>query len=259
MHPRDKEKLNFITSSNNFYYEVMSFSLKNVGATYQRLMDYIFKEMHGRSVEVYVDDIFVKSDSWKQHIKDLQEIFQALRDHGMRLNPDKCAFEVEGGKFLGFMFTYRGIEANPEKWRAITEMRSPENVKEIQRLFGRLTTLSRFVPKLAEKTKPIVQLLWKVSKFRLTEEREGIFLQLKAFLASPPVIQKLHARELIIVYLAVSKDAINVVLVQKVETEERLVYFINWVLHGAEVLMEIKFKTKWRQILKDKKRKRLKC
>jgi len=73
----------------------------------------------------------------------------------MRLNPDKCSFGVEGGNFLGFMLTQRGIEANPEKCRAITEIRSPENVKEIQRFIGRLTTLSRFVPKLAEKTKPI--------------------------------------------------------------------------------------------------------
>jgi len=77
----------------------------------------------------------------------------------MRFNPDKCAFEVEGGKFLGFMLTHRGIEANPKNCRAIAKMHSSENVKEIQRLIRRLTTLSRFVPKLAEKTKPIVQLM----------------------------------------------------------------------------------------------------
>ena len=83
----------------------------------------------------------------------------SLRHHGMRLNPHKCAFGVEGEKILGFRLTHRGIEANPEKCKAITEMRSHENVKEIQRLIGRLTTLSRFVPKLVQKTKPLVQLL----------------------------------------------------------------------------------------------------
>jgi len=149
MHPRDKEEIAFMTDSNNFYYEVMSFNLKNVEATYQRLMDYIFKDMLDRSVEVYVDDIVVKFDSCEQHIKDLQEVFQALRDHGMRLNPNKCAFEVEGGNFLGFMLTHRGIEANLEKCRTITKMRILENVKEIHRLIGRLTKLSIFVPKLA--------------------------------------------------------------------------------------------------------------
>jgi len=161
MHPRDKEKIAFMIDCNNFYYEVMPLSLNNVGATYQRLMDYIFKNMLGHTIEVYVNDIVVKSDSCQQHIKDLQEVFQALRNHGMRLNPDKCAFGVKGGKLLGFMLTHCGIEANPEKCKAITEMRSPENIKEIQRLIRRLTTLSRFMPKLAEQTKPIVQLLQK--------------------------------------------------------------------------------------------------
>jgi len=120
-----------MTDCDNFYYEVMSFGLKNVGATYKRLMDYIFKGMLGQDVEVYVHDILVKFDSCLQHIQDLKEGFKALRDHGMRLNPDKCALEVEGGKFMGFMLTHPGIEANPEKCRAITKMKSLENVKEI--------------------------------------------------------------------------------------------------------------------------------
>jgi len=194
-----------MNDSNNFYYEVMPFGLKNVGATYQRVMDYIFTDMIDRSVEVYVDDFIIKSDSCKQQMKDLQEIFQALRHHGMRLNPDRWAFGVESGKFLDFMLIHRDIEANPGKCKAITKMRSPENVKEIQRLIGRITTLSMFVPKLAQKSKPIVKLLRKASKFQWTNECEGIFLQLKAFLASPPVIQKPDTKEPIIVYLVVSE------------------------------------------------------
>jgi len=95
MHPRDKEKTAFMTNSNNFYYEVMPFGLKNVGATYVRLMDYIFKDMLGRNVDVCVDNIVIKSYSCEQYIKDLQDVFQALRNHGMRLNPDNCTFGVE--------------------------------------------------------------------------------------------------------------------------------------------------------------------
>jgi len=116
MHPQDREKMAFTTDSNNFYYEVMPFGLKNVGATFQRLMDFVFQDMIGRNVGVYVDDIVVKSDSCEQHITDLKEVFQALRKYCIRLNPDKCAFDVEGGKFLGFLLTLRGIEANPEKF-----------------------------------------------------------------------------------------------------------------------------------------------
>jgi len=170
MHPTDRKKTTFMTDSDNFYYEVMPFGLKNAGATYQRLMDHVFHDMIDRNVEVYVDDIVVKSDSCKQHVADLKEVFQPLRQHRMRLNPDKCAFGVEGGKFLGFMLTHRGIEANPEKCQAISEMRSPSSIKEIQRLIGRLTALSRFVPKLAEKTRPIVQLLKKASRFEWSAE-----------------------------------------------------------------------------------------
>jgi len=188
MYHRDREKTPFRTDSDNFFYEVMSFGLKNVGATYRRLMDHVFHDMIGQNVEVYVDDIVVKSDSCEQHISDQKEVFQALRKYRMRLNPGKCAFSVEGGKFLGFMLTHRGIEVNLEKCKAITEMRSPSGLKEIQRLVGRLTSLSRFVPKFVERTRPIIKLLKKTTKFEWTDECEQNFLQLKTFLASPPII-----------------------------------------------------------------------
>jgi len=97
----------------------------------------------------------------------------------MRLNLEKCVFGVEGGKFLGFMLTHRGIEANPDKCQAIVEMRGPKNVKEIQRLVGKLTTMARFIPRLAEKTGPIIRLLKKRSKFERDEEYEELFTQLK--------------------------------------------------------------------------------
>jgi len=191
--------------------------------------------MIGRNVAAYVDDIVVKSDSCEQHISDLKEVFQALRKYRMRLNPEKWALGVEGGKFLGFMLTHRGIKANPEKCKAITEMRSPNGLKEIQRLVGRLTSLSRFVPKLVERTRPIIKLLKETTKFEWTDECEQNFLQLKTFLASLPVIQKPNTREPIIVYLSVSNEAVSSVLVQEIETEERPVYFVSRVLHGAEV------------------------
>jgi len=231
MHPKDKEKTTFTTDGANYFYEVMSFSLKNVGATYQRLMDKIFKGMISRSVEVYVGDIVVKSDSCGQHVKDLQEVFDALRKVNMRLNHEKCAFDVEGGKFLGFMLTHRGIEVNPDKCKAITEMRSPKNLKEIQQLLGRLTTLSRFVPRLAERIRPMAQMLRKTSKFIWNETCEDIFGQLKEFLSSPTVIQKPRLDLPIMVYLTVSKEAVSSALVQEVNNEEHPLYFVSQTLH----------------------------
>ena len=205
MHPQDKEKTAFMTAdANYYYYEVMPFGLKNAGATYQRLMDKIFKGLIGQAVEVYVDDIVVKSDSFEQHLKDLDEVFKALRRVNMKLNPEKCTFGVEGGKFPGFMLTHRGIEANPDKCQAILSMRSPNTVKEVQQLLGRLTALSRFVPRLAERTRLIVQLLRKGKKFIWDDQCEEIFKQLKEFLISPAVIQKSRPDIPILVYLVVS-------------------------------------------------------
>jgi len=155
----------------------------------------------------------VKFDSCNQHIKDLEEVFEALRRTNMSLNPEKCAFDVEGGKFLGFMLTYRGIEANPEKCWTITEMWSPQNIKEVQQLIGRLTALSRFVTRLAGRKRPMVLLLRKIAKFSWDEKCEEIFQHLKDFLSSSAVIQKPRPDQLIVVYLSVSEEAVSATLV----------------------------------------------
>ena len=103
MDEADKEKTSFITSQGLFCYKVMSFSLKNAGATYQRLVNYMFRPQIGRNVEAYVDDMLVKSLDEERHLDDLQETFDTLRRHQMKLNPNKCVFGVSLGKFLGFM------------------------------------------------------------------------------------------------------------------------------------------------------------
>jgi len=175
----DMHKTAFITDDANYFYRVMPFGLKNAGATYQRLMDKVFSHLTGHCVEVYVDDMVVKSPSHHQHAEDLEAVFSALRQYNLHLNPDKCIFGVDRGKFLGFMLTQRGIEANPVKCKAIIEMRSPTTVKEVQRLIGRLTAISRFLPKLAEQTQPIIQLLKKSARFTWTDDCEQIFQKLK--------------------------------------------------------------------------------
>ena len=103
MDPSDQEKIAFITEESLYYYKVMPFGLKNAGATYQRLVNKVFADKIGRSMEVYVDDMLVKSPTIEQHIEDLADTFALLRLYNMRLNPEKCTFGVEVGKFLGFM------------------------------------------------------------------------------------------------------------------------------------------------------------
>ena len=125
MHEPDQPKTAFIIDRANYCYEVMPFGLKNAGATYQRLIDRVFSQQIGRTMEVYVDDMVVRSQTVSQHAKNLEENFAQDRKYSMRLNPVKCVFGVGAGKFLGFMLTDRGIEANPDKCSAILDMRSP--------------------------------------------------------------------------------------------------------------------------------------
>nr|KYP59508.1 Gypsy retrotransposon integrase-like protein 1 [Cajanus cajan] len=143
----------------------------------------------------------VKSNSLTEHITDLAKIFGKLRKHNMRLNPEKCTFGVKGGKFLGFMLSARGIEANRDKCQAVMNMRSPSNLKELQRLSGRLVALSRFLPR--------------------------------------PIL----------VYLAVSEEAISSVLVQEREGNQAPVYFVSRLLQDSETRYQLIEKSGARSIV----------
>ena len=131
MAPGNEEKIAFITPHGLYCYKVMPFGLKNARATYQRLMTKIFKPLIGDVVEVYIDDVVVKSKTRSEHTQHLQEVFHLLKNYGMKLNPTKCAFGVSTGKFLGFMVTQRGIEINPDQVKAVANTLPPTNKKEL--------------------------------------------------------------------------------------------------------------------------------
>ncbi|RDY04798.1 Retrovirus-related Pol polyprotein from transposon 17.6, partial [Mucuna pruriens] len=234
MHTQDEEKTTFITDADAFYYKVMSFGLKNTGVTYQRLMDKIFMEVMGVDVEVYLDDMVVKSKEAGKHYDALGRIFDILRKHQLRLNLEKCSFGVHAGKFLGFMLTKRGIEANLEKCRVVVDMRSPQSVREVQQLMGRVTALSQFISRAAEMALPIFGTLKKGRSFVWTPECEEAFLRLKVMLATPLVLTLPDPGNLLFLYISVSDTTISVVLVQEREGEQRPVYFTSKVLQGVE-------------------------
>jgi len=230
----DMNKTTFITDDANYFYRVMSFGLKNAEATYQRLMDKVFSHLMGQCVEVYVDDMVVKSPSHHQHVQDLSAVFSALRQYNLRLNPDKCVFVLNRGKFLGFMLTQRGIEANPEKCKVIIEMHSPTTIKEVQRLIGRLTATSCFLPKLAEQTQPIIQLLKKSAWFTWTHDCEQIFQKLKTTLTSPPILYKPDTRQPLLVYITATDHTVSAALVQDIKGTQHHVYFVSRTLQDPE-------------------------
>nr|XP_025635758.1 uncharacterized protein LOC112729828 [Arachis hypogaea] len=217
MHRPDEEKTAFITPDGIYCYTVMPFGLKNAGATYQRLVNKIFQNLSGSKLEVYIDDMLVKTESGEQLTNDLKVIMNTLRKHQMRLNPAKCAFGMEAGKFLGFMITQHGVEANPEKCRAILEMTSPKNLKDIQKLTGRLTALSRFLEASAQKAIPFFKLMKKGAPFKWETECEEAFQHFKRVLAELPILTKPQTGEILYLYLSITEEALAAALIRENE------------------------------------------
>ena len=159
----DQEKTAFVTPIGNYHYKVMLFGLKNVGSTYQRMMMRMFESLLGKNIEIYIDDMVVKSKMVSEQLGDVRVIFEILRSYKLRLNASKCSFGVGSGKFLGYMVTHRGIEVNPDQIKAINNMRTPRNPKEVQKLTGMAAALNRFISRLADRCRPFFLLInkWK--------------------------------------------------------------------------------------------------
>jgi len=185
-----------------------------------------------------VDDMIAKSQTIEDNVRVLKEVFHQVCKYNMHLNPEKCVFRVLTDKFLGFMLTARGIEANPDKYAAIIEMRNPKNLKEIQRLVGRLTSLVRFLPKLTEKIKLILKIMKKQTIDKWDDRCEEAFQEVKAMISSPPIMSRPVGELPLQLYLSVSDDTISATLVHE-SLEQRPVYFISRVLQSAETRYQL--------------------
>ena len=139
MAPKDAEKTAFKTPIGNFYYNVMPFGLKNVGATYQRKMTAIFHDMMHQELEDYVDDIVVKSKKREEHVQVLRKVFERCKAFKLRMKPLKCAFRVSSRKFLDFLVHSRGIDVDPAKATAIATMKPPATLKELKSFLGNVS------------------------------------------------------------------------------------------------------------------------
>ena len=210
----------------------MPFGLKNAGATYQRLMNKMFAHQLGRNVQVYVDNMLVKSVRENDHLCDLQETFNTLRSYNMKLNPSKCVFGVTAGKFLGFMVSQRGIEVNSEKVRAILELEPPRTVKAVQSLNGKVAALNRFISKATNKCFPFFRVLRK--SFEWMDECQKAFEDLKKYLSSPPLLSPSMPGEELYLYIVVSQAAISTALVRDGGGSQRPAYFISRAFRRAE-------------------------
>ncbi|XP_024164073.1 uncharacterized protein LOC112171063 [Rosa chinensis] len=204
MNPADEEHTAFTTDKGLYCYQVMPFGLKNAGATYQRLVNSMFAEVIGTIMEVYVDDMLVKSLTPEDHVANLSIVFTIILRNGMRLNPQKCIFRVEVGKFLRYIISHRGIEANPEKVQAILDMVSPTYRNE-----------------------HVEMIVW-------TAEHEAAFLGLKSNLSEVPLLYKPVPGEMLYLYLVASSTAVSSVLIRKDSDCEYPVYYTGKGYTGAE-------------------------
>ena len=235
MFPPDAEKTAFITPHGLFCYNVMPFGLKNAGATYQRLVTKIFRPLLGKTMEVYIDDMLVKSKERSGHASHLEETFELLRKHCMKLNPLKCAFGVSAGKFLGFMVTQRGIEANPSQIKAILESQAPDSRKSVQQLTGRLAALGRFISRSTDRLKPMFDTLKGGRHTGWNADCDRAFDAIKTYLSKPPTLTSPVNGETLYIYLSVSETAVSAALFKEDEDKkQKPVFYVSKSLLEAE-------------------------
>ena len=231
----DQEKTAFVTPIGNYHYKVMPFGLKNTGSTYLRMMTRMFELQLGKNIEIYIDDMVVKSKMVSEHLGDLRAIFEILKKYKLHLNASKCSFGVGSGKFLGYMVTHRGIEVNHDQIKAINNLRSPQNPKEVQKLTRMAATLNRFISRSADRCRPFFLLINKWKGFKWTEECATTFQQLKDYLARPPIMSSPEPNEVLFAYIAVALFAVSLVLIQVDCGIQRPPYYLSKSLHEAEV------------------------
>jgi hypothetical protein len=191
-----------------------------------------------KNVQVYVDDVVIKTKESKTLIDDLRETFANLRRFQMKLNPAKCTFVVPAGKLLGFLVSSQGIEVNPDKIRAIERMKPPTDLKEVQKFTGCLASLSRFISRLGEKALPLYQLMKKSDTFVWTTQADAAFKELKQMLSIAPVLASPMPREPILLYVVATNRVVSTVVVVEREeggkTVQRPVYYLSEVLSTSK-------------------------
>jgi hypothetical protein len=205
-----------------FEWIVMTFGLRNAGETYQRAMNYIFHELIGKIVEIYIDDVVIKSLNHESHLDDVRKTLECTRKHGLKMNPNKCAFGVLAGELLGFLVHEGGIEVGKKSMKAIDEVVPPTNLKELQSLLGKINFVRRFISNLSQKVFPFSSLLRikKDQKFVWGDEQQKAFDEIKQYVKEPPVLVPPQLNKPFELYVAADTQTIGSALIQEFEGKE---------------------------------------
>jgi hypothetical protein len=205
----DKEKTSFITLFGTYCYLRMTEGLHNAGPTFCKMTKAALKDQVGRNVISYVDDIVVVSKKRETYISDQAKTFMNMREARLKLNLETCIFRITKGKVLGCLVSTKGIQANPDKIKAITQMQPPQSRKDVQKLTGRIASLNRFILKLAERSLPFFAILSSSAKVEWGVEQQKAFDDLKSYLEQLPTLSSPEQRQPLILYVSATHSVVH--------------------------------------------------
>lgn len=230
----DREKTAFITPFGMYQFKRMPFGLKNASATFQRLANNLKNSLPNMKILTYLDDLILISDTFEDHMKELNELFKRLKQFGLRANREKCHFACSEVQYLGHIITQQGIKANPGKIEAIRCRKPPQDLKQLLSFIQTCSWYRRFIKNFAEIIRPLTKLTKKDAKWEWTQIEQNAFNKLKLALCSAPVLQQIDPGKPFIMKTDASAYAIGAVLVQEDGENEHPIEYASRLLTAAE-------------------------
>ena len=229
-----KEKSAFCTNSGLYQFTVMPFGLTNAPATFQRLMERVLAGLQWHTCLVYIDDIIIFSETIEDHLKQMQDIFDRLKQAKLKLKPKKCKLLQTKVKYLGHIVSKEGVETDPDKVKAVRDWPRPSCVKDVRSFIGFCSYYRRFIPNFATVAKPLIRLTEKKVNFVWSDEHENAWLQLRELMADSPVLAYPDKDAQFILDTDASDFGIGAVLSQTIDGVERVIAYGSRVLSRAE-------------------------
>ena len=230
----DKEKTAFTTGKGLHHFRAMPFGLKNAGATFQRLMELILAGMESRNCLVYIDDVIVFGETEQAHLKNLEEVFQRIRDAGMKLKPRKCCLARSEVVFLGHKVDRSGIQPDPANVAKVRGWPRPEKTEDLKSFLGLTGYYSKFVPGYSDLVRPIREEAEKKGKIEWSDELIESFEGLKKKLTSPPILALPKFKGSFKLATDASNSAVGAVLTETINGNEKVVAYASKVLSKTE-------------------------
>lgn len=234
VNPADVCKTAFSVEHGHYEYLRMPFGLRNAPATFQRAINNILTGLQGEICLVYLDDIIIYSSDLQDHLIRLDKVFQRLRNHNLKIQPDKCEFLRKEVCYLGHIITTDGVKPNPEKIRCVTEFQQPRNQKQIKQFLGLSGYYRRFVPNYSKIIKPLTRLLKKDVEFNFSKDCIEAFETCKRLLTSSPILQYPDFTKPFILTTDASNYAIGAVLSQGEPKKDLPIAYASRTLNAAE-------------------------